>query len=580
MNVLKTFSTILLALFTVFSVAQSPLVFNQGNVYNNEALIYVNGDWENAHNGTTLTNKGEIDLNTDVNDGDFVISDSAIVHGSGIYRVENNWINSGVFISDSSHVFLDGAFELIMGDSVSHYFDLTLEGTGVKTQLIDAEVKHQLDLNDRELATQNFEMFVSNSWDSAIIHHSTYLNEGFVSSVAGGLLVRKTDSIYNYFFPVGSSQNGHQFRPVTVENQSLSTELVGVRMIPEDASTNGLDRDQKDSIICFINDVYYHEITNVDNLDQSNISIFFDPILEPNWNQVAQWNTPVNNFWNNLNSGVSSLYGYSGRTVNNHTDFSNDFYALGYYNEFSPVIYGDTILCDTTLVYTYSTDSYATYLWEAEQNGGAITTSTDETIDVQWPNGLGNTLSLATTDSFGCVSPPTYVTIDVNHILASYDTLPGGGAGTIIFDNTSLGADNYEWTIGDYTSSNEDEEYTFTQIGEYDIQLIVTNDLGCSDTISGVLNIPALFWIPNVFSPNGQGDNELFFIDAIGIKEYRLQIFDRWGLMMFESTNSAWDGNNQRNNLPVPEGTYYFIYSAIDQDGKLYEYTGPLSLFR
>ncbi len=561
------------------SLAQSPLVYNQGSIYN-DALIHVNGDWENTHNGTLLTNKGEIRLREDVNEGDFFINDSATVQGNGIYRIENDWSNSGVFISDSSHVYLDGDFELITGDSVSRYFNLTLEGSGIKTQLIDAEVKHQLNLNNLELATQNYHMYVSNTWDSAIVHQANYLDEGFVSSVAGGLLVRAIDSVHTYFFPVGSSQNGHLFRPVTIENLAMSSEKAGVRMIPEDATNNGLDRDEKDSVICFINDSYYHEVTSVENLDQSHISIYYDPLVETNWNIAAQWNTPVSNQWNELNSSASSLYSYAGRTIDNHSDFSYDFYALGYFNQFSPMIYGDTVICDTTLIYQYSTDSYDSYSWTALNNGTAFTSSTQEQMDVQWLNGTGNQLSLVATDSYGCISPATLINVGVNHILAAFDTLPGAGAGNILFENTSLGGDDFEWNIGDYTSTNEDEDYTFTEVGSYDIQLIATNDLGCSDTITEILEIPTLFWVPNVITPDGNGENDLFFIDALGVNAYRLLIFDRWGLQMFESTNSAWDGTNQQNNQPVPEGTYYFIYTATDYNGKSYEYTGSLSLFR
>jgi gliding motility-associated-like protein len=494
--------------------------------------------------------------------------------------LENDWINSATFISDSSHVYLDGDNELITGDSISRYFYLTLEGTGVKTQTIDAEVQKQLNLNDLELATQDNVMYVSNSWEDAIIHQATYLNEGLVSSTTGGLLIRQVDSTFNYLYPVGSKVNGHQYRPVMFENLSLASEQIGVRMIPEDATANGLDRDLRDTMICFINDGYYHQISGVSNPNQSNIGIFFDPQTEPIWNVLTQWNTPTNNLWNTLSSTTASLTNYAGRTVSNHNDYSNEFYGLGYYNEVAPVIYGDTIICDTSLVVEYSTDNFASYSWEAENNGNSIAFSNQETIDVQWINGTGNTLSLVATDAYGCISPVTSVNVGVDHILAAYDTLPGGGAGTIIFNNTSLGADNYEWTIGNYTSSNEHEEYTFNQIGDYEIELIVTNDLGCSDTISEILSIPALFWVPNVFTPNGEYGNDLFFIDALGVEEYRLQIFDRWGLLMFESTNSAWDGTNQQNNQPVPEGTYYFIYNATDHSGEKYQFTGPLTLIR
>lgn len=575
---MKTLSTISFILLTISALSQSPLVFNQGSIYN-DGLIYVNGNWENQHNGTQLTNKGEINLRGDDNPGDFIINDSAQIQGSGVYRLDNNWENSGVFISDSSEVYLDGAYELIMGDSITRYFDLILEGSGVKTQLINAEVKHQLNLNNLELSTQNFEMYVSNSWDSAIVHQSGYMNEGLVSSVAGGLLVRKTDSVHTYFFPVGSKVNGHQFRPVTLENLSLNDEKVGVRMIPEDATANGLDRDQKDNNICFINDGYYHEITSTD-ADQSNISIYYDPNLEPSWNILAQWNTPISNLWNELNSNSSTLYGYSGRLVNNHSDFSNDYYALGYFNEISPEIYGDTIICDTTEIFTYSTDNYDVYDWEASNNGYSFSSSSQEIIGVQWPNSSGNQLSLTVTDSYGCVSPPAVLDIDVNHLSAGFDTLSGYGVGNFLFNNTSIGANQFEWTIGDFTSNEENISYTFPDVGDYEIQLIVSNDLGCLDTISENLRIPALFWVPNVFTPNGEPGNELFYIDAIGVKEYTLQIYDRWGLLLYESSDYPWDGTNQKNNQPVSAGTYYFIYTATDVMNEKHQYAGPLSLFR
>lgn len=554
-------------------------MYNQANIYN-DGLIHVNGDWQNEHNGTDLTNEGEILLRADDNDGDFILNDSALVQGNGIYRVENDWVNSATFISDSSHVYLDGDNELITGDSVSVFFNLTLEGTGVKTQTINAEVANQLNLNNLELYTQTYEMFISNSWEDAIIHQSNYLNEGLVSSDAGGLLIRQIDSVYSYHFPVGSKINGHQYRPTFIENLNLSTEQIGVRMIPEDATANGLDRTLKDSAICFINDGYYHEVQPTLNADQNHISIYYDPVLEPSWNILTQWNTPTVTLWNELNSTSNTIPNYAGRTVNNHSDYSNNFYALGYYNEVVPTIYGDTIICDTTLLVNYSTDQFTTYDWLAENSGTTITSSSQESVDIGWYNNNGNQLSLIVTDSYGCLSNPVILQPQVNHLNADFDTLPGLGVGNVIFNNTSQGADYYAWTIGNYTSNNEHEEYAFTQIGEYEIELIASNDLGCTDTITDLFVIPALFWVPNVFTPNSYEGNDLFYIDALGIKEYRLLVFDRWGLLMFESTNSAWDGTNQQNNLPVPEGTYFFIYTAEDYDGGTYEHTGPVMLFR
>lgn len=548
-------------------------------IYNN-ALIYVNGDWENVHDQTILTNKGDIELRADLNEADFSILDSAQVEGSGNYRLENDWTNSGVFIADSSSVYLDGDNEAIQGDSISRFFDLTLEGTGVKTQWIDAEVKHQLNLNDLELATQDNEMWVSNSWVDAIVHQSSYLSEGLVSSGAGGLLIRNTDSVFTYLFPVGSKVNGHQYRPVTLENLVLNNEKTGVRMIPVDASLDGYDRNLTDSLICLINPDYYHQITNIDQLDQSNISIFYDVNTEPSWNILAHWNAPSSSLWNSLTSSSSSTGNYAALSLSNYNDFSEDFYAFGYRNNSTPIIYGDTIICDTVPSYQYATGNFSDYIWESYHNGQLTATSTNSEFDASWFNSGTNQVVLYVTDALGCTSPSASLDIWVNHISAGYDTTSGIGLGNINFVNTSIGADSYLWNIADDESTDTDVSHTFSNVGEYSIQLIAYNQLGCSDTLNSSFIVPSLFWIPNVFTPNANEGNNEFYIDAIGVKEYRMKIYDRWGLLLFESTNERWDGTNQFNGKDVPEGTYFYVYEAVDIFDQSHLYNGPLSLFR
>ncbi|MCB9197280.1 MAG: gliding motility-associated C-terminal domain-containing protein [Flavobacteriales bacterium] len=576
----QTLTISILFLLLIYSKAQTPLVYNQGDVFIDNALIHVNGDWENRHTDSHLTNNGTIYLKADDNEGDFSILDSANVSGNGIYRIENDWTNSGNFISDSSQVYLYGDNELITGDSVSRFFDLILEGTGVKTQTIDAETKHWLNLNNLELATMSNEMFVSNSWLLAISNQTNYLNEGMVSSDIGGLLTRKTDSVGTYLFPVGSKINGHQYRPITIENLALNNETAGVRMIPNDATIDGFDRSLRENEICLINPAYYHQIVNLSNLDPSNVTIYFDGTIEPQWNMATQWAAPTPNLWNLLVSNPIIFGNYTGRKVDNHNNYSTDRYALGYYNSFTPIIYGDTMICDTSSTYLYATNEYDQYNWSAYNNGNVIGNSFNQTLSNQWYNVGTNFITLTVIDSLGCVSPEANINILVNHLSANYDTTVGIGLGNVNFINSSLGATSFDWSISDYQSSDTDVNYTFLNVGEYPIQLIAYNDFGCSDTLNDIFIVPALFWVPNVFTPNGVIGNETFFVDAIGVKEYRLQIFDRWGLLMFESTNDQWDGTNQFNGLEVPEATYFFIYEAIDIFDEPHTFTGPLSLFR
>ncbi len=82
--------------------------------------------------------------------------------------------------------------------------------------------------------------------------------------------------------------------------------------------------------------------------------------------------------------------------------------------------------------------------------------------------------------------------------------------------------------------------------------------------------------VPNIFSPNGDGVNELFFITSAGLKELNVDIYDRWGLKVGEinGVNGFWDGAGNS------EGTYYYILKATGYDDSKYEKRGYLMLVK
>jgi trimeric autotransporter adhesin len=86
--------------------------------------------------------------------------------------------------------------------------------------------------------------------------------------------------------------------------------------------------------------------------------------------------------------------------------------------------------------------------------------------------------------------------------------------------------------------------------------------------------------IPNVFTPNGDGNNEVFKINSSGLKTLNCAIFDRWGLKMYEwdGINGYWDGNAKSG--PAPDGTYFYIINYTDQLDKTTTEKGFLNLFK
>jgi gliding motility-associated-like protein len=101
--------------------------------------------------------------------------------------------------------------------------------------------------------------------------------------------------------------------------------------------------------------------------------------------------------------------------------------------------------------------------------------------------------------------------------------------------------------------SGELIEHDYTDIGDYIITLVVTNDLGCQDTFLRQLCVEnrLVFFVPNIFSPNGDGENDAFKIEAFGIGEILWSVFSRFGEKVFETNdvNAVWDGTHHGRRL-------------------------------
>jgi gliding motility-associated-like protein len=167
--------------------------------------------------------------------------------------------------------------------------------------------------------------------------------------------------------------------------------------------------------------------------------------------------------------------------------------------------------------------------------------------------------------------------------------------------NFTTGANGYNWDFGDGgTSEESDPKYTYQVEGRYDVQLIAKFDHGngviCRDTLTqkiiakqgGQAKIPNAF-TPNVNgpSPDGRGANGTFndvFLPLVkGIPNdsdaYNLQIYDRWGNLIFESTSSTrgWDGYNKDGKL-MPAGVYVYKLTLRFSDSQRTTQVGDVTM--
>lgn len=103
--------------------------------------------------------------------------------------------------------------------------------------------------------------------------------------------------------------------------------------------------------------------------------------------------------------------------------------------------------------------------------------------------------------------------------------------------------------------------------GEYTIVQIVTNSVGCSDTAEVVIEVESesTFYAPNAFTPGQNGKNDRFNVYGVGLDEFKMMIFDRWGELIFETTDiyEGWDGTYK--GTPVELGVYVWKVDFIDK---------------
>ncbi len=153
----------------------------------------------------------------------------------------------------------------------------------------------------------------------------------------------------------------------------------------------------------------------------------------------------------------------------------------------------------------------------------------------------------------------------------------------------SIGASSVKYIFSDGTIKNVPNFSHFFVTDDAKTILImqkVVNTYGCRDSIVKVLDIkPAyVIYIPNAFTPNSDGLNDGFKALGMGIKDFKLQIFDRWGEMVFESDdiNKAWDGtiNSKGDYESTKEDVYVWKVQVKDLLSKQHDLIGHVTLVK
>ena len=235
------------------------------------------------------------------------------------------------------------------------------------------------------------------------------------------------------------------------------------------------------------------------------------------------------------------------------------------------------------------------YLWDL----GNGQTSTQSAPTLTYSAGT-YAIGLTVTTAYGCTSTAPSTGSVISHALptaaftASTYTADADNA-TIQFTNGSTGnIATFDWIMGDGgTSSAQDPSHTYMEVGTFEVELFVEDVNGCTAMSTGTITINPVYdiTIPTAFTPdpNGGGgggwipgdlSNDVFYPFARFVDEFRMRIFNRWGELIFESTDiqQGWDGY-YRGELS-PQDVYVVQTWVQFVDGKEQVKLTDLTLFR
>lgn len=224
---------------------------------------------------------------------------------------------------------------------------------------------------------------------------------------------------------------------------------------------------------------------------------------------------------------------------------------------------GDTTFCegDTTLIIAGGAESYR---WNTGENTDSLFIATPGIYQVTGSNKRGCEKKVG----FNVVEipiPEAAFTLSEHTLDSKHNILTGNGSrqpGVM-----------YTWDMGDgatETGSVIQHQYTITnQELAYTVTLTAMDNFGCTSSSSDIIDVVP--FVPNVFTPNGDGINDYFMT---GIE---LEVFDRNGLILYKGTE-GWDG--AFNGQPVDQDTYFYSVSYADRNQKMNTLKGFITLVR
>ncbi len=435
-------------------------------------------------------------------------------------------------------------------------------------------------------------------FDNVCFQEDIYFNDS--SIIASG-------SINSWSWDFGDSSSSYTAQNPVYIYQSPGTYTVSLIVTTTDGCKDTL---VKTAVVHPLPDAQFYTSPTAIGICDGTTILFNDTstVASPDVIQSWNWNfgdgSPVN-----INQNVSHLYAATNPytvQLNVASDFGCiDSIAKPITINPKPVVNfsGDPVAgCEPLCVSFIDSSIISTgnnVYWTWNVGDGAIITNSQSFEHCYTDDSVFSLLSfnilLTVTSDSGCVdslSRSNYITV---YPASSADFTVEPETTTVVntlisFVNLSTGATQWNWDFGDEAGSNITNPGTHnypTDTGTYQITLITSTQYGCKDTAYKTVIIEGdfSFYIPNAFTPNGDNINDFFYGKGVGIKEYDLWIFDRWGNMIYRGQeipveNSRWDGRANVGKDIAQMDVYTWKVAITDIFNNKHKYIGTVTLVR
>lgn len=240
----------------------------------------------------------------------------------------------------------------------------------------------------------------------------------------------------------------------------------------------------------------------------------------------------------------------------------------------------EQLICpgDSAEIWVIATEGLGNYTYDWWHSG-------ETTSDVMvYPNNT-TTYTVSVEDDCHTYSIEGTTTVKVIRPIANFNMLSTENMEDLLvsFQNTSMGSVDWWWDLGNSeTSTMHSPSTIYENSGWYDVTLIAYNEIGCADTVTKPIYIKPefYFYAPNAFTPDGNRFNNTYEVSVIGASEFYFAVYNRWGELIFETTdpNFKWDGTY--NTGLIQDDVYVWRAKVRDQENNDHLFEGTITVLR